>query len=249
MPAGYTIVTANSLVQAAKTAGALDQYNRRPIECCLASAVLRKKFSENFKRDMPIRLLGDLNEGNLAVPEKEIWELSDRVLHKYPYSLAEIAALLEMTPEQTAKAYCRRRDGSLFAEPADGFKLRQRYRHVITEARRVERSFKELGKKNIFEFGRLMCQSHESCRDLFEISCAELDRLVEISMEAGALGARLTGAGFGGCTISLLEDDKVEGFINRVKQAYYRDFLKCEKQGFSSIIFPCKAVNGAGVLF
>ena len=248
LPPGYKIVAADSLVQAAKSEGALDQYNRRAIECRLAAAVLRKKFSEMLKRELPIRLIGDLNTEKLDIPEDQIRELAEGILHRQPYSLSEIAALLEMKPIETAKRYCKKRDGSIFPEPAEGFKLKNRYRHVTAEGKRVEGSFKALQENNMYEFGNLMNQSHASCRDLYEISCPELDKLVEISRESGALGSRLTGAGFGGCTISLLESDKVEAFINRLIQLYYRDFLNIKQEDYSPYIFSCKAVNGADVL-
>jgi galactokinase len=93
-----------------------------------------------------------------------------------------------------------------------------------------------------------MNQSHQSCRDLYEISCPELDRLVEISRQAGALGSRLTGAGFGGCTVSLVENRRVEPFIEAVSQAYYRDYLGREEQDLGSLIFPCRAAGRAAVL-
>jgi len=248
LPEGITFVATNSLIEAAKSASALDQYNRRPIECRLAAAVLKKELSRRLKRDLPIRLLGDLNENRLSLAEEEIRRLADSALHEAPYSLREIAALLEQSTEQTAKTYCLRRDGSIFPQPADGFKLWQRYQHVSTEGRRVERSLLALREGDIAGFGKLMNESHASCRDLYEISCPELDTLVELSREAGALGSRLTGAGFGGCAISLLEDGQVEAFTGRILQSYYRDFLKSGAGETSALVFPCQSVNGAEVL-
>jgi N-acetylgalactosamine kinase len=137
LPDGYSIVVANSTVQAAKTAEALDKYNRRPIECRLAAAILKKLFSERYGREVPISLLGDLDERKLAIPESEIWPIADAALHDDPYTLEEIAGILGQSQEKAAALYCKRRDGSIFPEPPEGFKLRQRYRHVIEEARRV----------------------------------------------------------------------------------------------------------------
>ena len=93
-----------------------------------------------------------------------------------------------------------------------------------------------------------MNESHASCRDDYEISCPELDRLTSIAGEAGALGSHLTGAGFGGCTVSLVERDRVEGFIDALAGKYYRDKCRMEVSSLSEILFPCKAVDGAGVL-
>jgi len=248
LPKEYSVVVANSLVKAAKTAEALDKYNRRPIECRLAAALLKKTFSDTYGRDVPIFLLGDLKEEKLAVPDSEIWKIAGTTFHEDPYTLGEIAAILGQTAEKTVQLYCKRRDGSIFPEPADGFKLQQRYRHVIEEGRRVEQSVQALESGDILHFGKLMNQSHSSCRDLYEISCEELDRLVEISREAGAVGARLTGAGFGGCAVSLVEDNRVESFIHQVINTYYRDYLKRKDREYGSMIFPCRAAGGAAVL-
>ena len=234
LPGGYAFVAANSLVTAAKTAAALDKYNRRPIECRLAVAVLRKKLN------LPLQLLGDLADAKLRTA-------AGRALHPDPYTLAEIAGILGQAPEEIARTYCPRRDGTVFPEPPDGFKLHPRFRHVVEEGERVERSLAALQAGNVPELGRLMNQSHESCRDLYEISCPELDALVGICREAGAAGSRLTGAGFGGCTISLVRSQRLDAFLKHVSRAYYQDHLQRAPGDLSSILFPCRAVNGAEV--
>jgi N-acetylgalactosamine kinase len=247
LPQSHTVVVADSTVKAAKTAEALDNYNRRPIECRLAAALLKRTFCRHYGREVPISLLGDLKEEKLAIPEPEIWKTGETALHEAPYTLDEIAGILGQTAEKTAALYCRRRDGSIFPEPEEGFKLWQRYRHVIEEGRRVERSVRALEAGDVSGFGELMNRSHASCRDLYEISCPELDRLVEICREAGAVGSRLTGAGFGGCTVSLVESGQVETFIRRVIRTYYRDYLGREDQEPGGLIFPCRAAAAAGV--
>jgi N-acetylgalactosamine kinase len=247
LPENYAVVVANSTIKAAKTAEALDKYNRRSIECRLAAAVLKRAFSHQYGREVPISLLGDLKQDKLAIAESEIREIADRALHEAPYNLEEITGILGQSTEKTAALYCKRRDGSIFPEPADGFKLLQRYRHVIEEGRRVERCVHALEAGKVGEFGELMNQSHQSCRDLYEISTPELDRLVAIAREAGAAGSRLTGAGFGGCTVSLVEKRRVEPFVREVVQKYYRDFLGRKDREFGELIFPCQAAGGAAV--
>jgi len=66
------------------------------------------------------------------------------------------------------------------------------------------------------ELGKLMNESHESCSRLYDCSCPELDELVRLALDAGAYGSRLTGAGWGGCTISLVSETEVEGFIAKL---------------------------------
>jgi galactokinase len=116
---------------------------------------------------------------------------------------------------------------------------------VIDEGRRVEQSARALEAGDIPGFGELMNRSHRSCRDLYEISCPELDRLVEIARQAGALDSRLTGAGFGGCTVCLVENKLVQAFIERVVRSYYRDYLGRKDRELDTLIFPCQAAQGA----
>jgi galactokinase len=66
-----------------------------------------------------------------------------------------------------------------------------------------------------------MNESHESCRDIYQCSCEELDELTSLAVKNGALGSRLTGAGWGGCTVSLVEDSKVRKFMEEMKNSYY----------------------------
>ena len=243
LPAGAVFVAADSLVKAAKTAEALDKYNRRPIECRLAVAVLKRRLAERFGREVTLERLGDLTAPRISAAG------SGAGLHPAPYTLAEIAGVLGCSPQEAARTFCLRRDGSVFPEPADGFKLHQRYRHVIEEGARVEQALAAMQAGDIEALGGLMNQSHESCRDLYEISCPELDALTRIARQSGADGSRLTGAGFGGCTISLVREERLPAFLGEVTRAYYREFLKKAPEDLSSTLFACRAVNGAETLF
>ncbi|WP_135554217.1 galactokinase [Paenibacillus cymbidii] len=99
--------------------------------------------------------------------------------------------------------------------------VRKRARHVIEENDRVLESVEALRGNDLVRFGKLMIASHESLRDLYEVTCKELDVMVEEALRTeGVLGSRMTGAGFGGCTVSLVEEDQVETFIRQVGEAY-----------------------------
>lgn len=87
----------------------------------------------------------------------------------------------------------------------------KRARHVVTENGRVLAAVSALDRQNFSELGRLMFASHASLRDDFEVSTAQLDAFVEIAKQNGALGARLTGAGFGGCALALIPSDREDG--------------------------------------
>jgi galactokinase len=91
--------------------------------------------------------------------------------------------------------------------------LYRRARHVVTENARVQCAAVALKNENIDEFGRLMYQSHCSLRDDYEVSCRELDAMVQIASSLdGVIGARMTGGGFGGCTVNFVRRDRVEDF-------------------------------------
>lgn len=98
--------------------------------------------------------------------------------------------------------------------------LAARFRHVVTEARRVFDAERALAAADPTAFGRAMNESHRSLRDDYEVSSAELDRLVELAMAGGAAGARLTGAGFGGSIVALATDTSLDAVLDRVAEFY-----------------------------
>ncbi len=102
----------------------------------------------------------------------------------------------------------------------DDDELRRRVRHVVTENARTEATAAALRRGDWAGVGRLMTESHLSMRDDYEISCAELDVVVETALEQGALGARMTGGGFGGCAVMLARADEVDGLTAAVEGAY-----------------------------
>lgn len=98
---------------------------------------------------------------------------------------------------------------------------RKRAIHAVYENDRVLRSADVLQKGDLETFGKLMTQSHESLRDLYEVSCSELDVMVETALiQKGVLGSRMTGAGFGGCTVSLVREEYIDSFIENVGKIY-----------------------------
>ncbi len=121
--------------------------------------------------------------------------------------------------------------------------IRKRAQHVIYENERVLKSREVLNVGDYDAFARLLDECHESARDLYEVSCAELDTMVEVSRQApGAMCARLTGAGFGGCTVSLVRDEQVDAFVDTVRAGY------AERTGVTPSIYVCTAEDGASVV-
>ncbi len=100
--------------------------------------------------------------------------------------------------------------------------IARRARHVVTENRRVLDALEMLSEGDMNGFGDLMYDSHDSLRHDYEVSCMELDVLVDSTLYLkGVLGARMTGAGFGGCTVNLVEKGYVDEFIETVSKIYY----------------------------
>lgn len=106
----------------------------------------------------------------------------------------------------------------------------RRARHVVSENQRVLDTLELLGKGNMEGFGELMYDSHESLRHDYEVSSKHLDILVDSTTDIeGCQGARMTGAGFGGCTVNLVEEDHVEEFTEKVSERYFKLTAKrCE---------------------
>ncbi|MBA3945284.1 MAG: galactokinase [Herpetosiphonaceae bacterium] len=116
----------------------------------------------------------------------------------------------------------------------------QRARHIVTEDARVLDSVKALRASDLATFGHLMNESHRSLRDDYEVSSKELDTLVEAAQQVpGTYGSRLTGAGFGGCTVSLVVPEAVDRFKERVAAAYR------QVVGYEPEIYVCVAADGA----
>jgi galactokinase len=118
--------------------------------------------------------------------------------------------------------------------------LLRRARHVVTENQRTMEAVRVLEAGDIERFGELMNASHESLRDDYEVSSRELDALVEVAWkQPGVLGARMTGAGFGGCTVNLVRQDAAEAFAEAVQEGYQKAL------GLKAEVYICQASQGA----
>ena len=114
---------------------------------------------------------------------------------------------------------------------------------MVTENARVEQAAAALATGDLVLFGRLMAQSHRSLRDDYEVSCAELDAMVEAAAGApGLRGTRMTGGGFGGCTVSLVDEADVDDFKAHVAREYRAAV------GRDPTLHVCSAAAGARVV-
>lgn len=195
--------------------GADSQYNQRVVECRLAAQMIAKKagldlseeFREKFRSIFSIRTLRDIAELVDRVERPgEMLELVQHLKSKNPegiFTRKEICEFLGCSDEDLAKY-------SLNSNTQDMqiFSLGKRAEHVYSEAARVlefERICKSQDKDALEKLAELMNASHKSCANLFECSCPELDATVQKCLNSGCLAARLTGAGWGGCVVALVD--------------------------------------------
>ncbi len=255
LPDDYEIVICNSLVRAPKTEAAMIEYNRRPVECRLAAALIAKKLEKVTGRQIAVQRLADVDQRRIGVDEHTYKKAVMQALNPPAFSAELLQKELALSRDELDEKYLRLKSGKLFVPPSDGFKVGLRYKHVLSEAQHVEQAAEALQTGDVLAFGNLMNASHESCRSNYEISTPELDQLVEIARVHGAIGARLTGAGFGGCTVNLVPKNDVDAFIQGVIKDYYLDYLPTARpdiqfntKNLENIIFSSSAVAGAEVM-
>jgi len=142
--------------------------------------------------------------------------------------LPEVRALRDVTPAQLDE-YKKSLPETIY----------QRCRHVVTENERVQQAAEALEAGDLARFGELMAASHRSLRDDYEVSCAELDIMVELaSRQSGVFGARMTGGGFGGCTVNLVRSDSSQQFRQSMTRQYE------SRTGIHPEIYVLSAANG-----
>jgi galactokinase len=145
-------------------------------------------------------------------------------------SLPNVLALRDIDPSQLS------RFGEKLPE-----RVFRRCCHVVTENARVLQAAEALRRLDLDSFGRLMVESHRSLRDDYEVSCKELDLMVELALKCdGVFGARMTGGGFGGCTVNLVQVEAVDAFKATVSRQYEI------AAGRVPDIYVCTAADGAG---
>jgi galactokinase len=243
-----TFVIAQSFVAADKHVTGPVCYNLRVVEVTLAALVLAKIFgikqlpSDAGPLGVSLRGFHDTYmqqkegvENNHAVSneqfQQQLQDLISKVDSYLPqeegYTREQISEILGVPVDELEKRYMTK-----FPIRAEHFKLRQRALHVFSEANRVLR-FRDLltssppqddkeEKALLTSLGELLNDTQDSCREIYQNSCPELDELCSLARSAGAYGSRLTGAGWGGCSVHLVPDDKVEN----VKQKWIFEYYK-----------------------
>lgn len=166
------------------------------------------------------------------------------------YTKDEIARVLGLSVPDLERCFL-----SSFPVRAERFKLRQRALHVFTEALRVVK-FLTLLERPLHtgasdttpfnrELGALLDETQESCRGFYECSCPEIDQICRVARAAGAYGSRLTGAGWGGCTVHLVPADKVADVQEALEREYYADKQLTQEQREVAVVVSRPAGGSA----
>jgi galactokinase len=185
----------------------------------------------------------------LAVPDVQVVVCNTMIRHRlaggeYNQRRAECEEALRLLRD-TAPDVGALRDVSMELLQAQRRRMPQvvyrRALHVVSENLRVLEAAAALDRRDLATFGRLLGESHCSLRDDFEVSCDELDLMVRLAAGVeGVFGARMTGGGFGGCTVNLVRTECVDDFGRLIKDGYRR------ATSLTPEIYVCRAADGAG---
>jgi N-acetylgalactosamine kinase len=217
MPHDLALVVADSHESADKSGRVRAEYNRRVVECALAARILARALNLNG-----VRILGDVVRSLKAWSAAELVRVLEAAAPaRLDPDLTEAAQILGLVRETLAADLLGAAGARIRLEPARPLEVLRRARHVLTETERVIRAAAALAAGRLDEMGALINESHESLARDFECSTERLDRMVEIARRAGALGARLTGAGFGGSIVALCRVPDGQRVITALDRDYY----------------------------
>ncbi|XP_033749383.1 N-acetylgalactosamine kinase-like isoform X2 [Pecten maximus] len=222
--------------------GATACFNIRVVECRIAAQVIAKKKGLDWR---DVSTLRDVQE-KIGLNLTDMVVLAKDMLHQAAYTKQEVCGVLGVTEEELATTSL-----IAFTENENEFHLHDRAVHVYNEAERVYQfqrvcEIKHHDSFSLQQMGDLMSASHSSCHQLFDCSSEHLNILVETCMLSGALGSRLTGAGWGGCVVSMVPTNQVEHFLQQVKEKYYAN-EPSRSSRMESSVFITKPSGGAAI--
>lgn len=255
-----TFLVAQSFVTSNKAETAPRHYNLRVAECTLAAVVLAKQHGIQLQKDNSslgyslrnfheeyIRKQDRLADALELQLDAVIATTQELLTKEEGYTREEIAQLLDLSVAELESRFL-----SAFPVQAERFLLRQRALHCFQEARRVL-TFKAcltqsdtLSLERIQELGNLLNESQRSCRDVYDCSCPEVDEICDIARRAGTWGSRLTGAGWGGSTVHMLPQAKVDDVIKALREEYYlKKFPDISQEKLAEAMVISKPSNGS----
>jgi len=251
LPDDGVFVVANSLVEASKAVDPTAYYNLRVTEGKLAAKLVCKKAGAPGWEGMQTML--DLQTALGCSVPGELVEHIERQLKDGAYTKEELAAEFGKPCTELFEGDPKREGALNVLSKQDGFQLKRRSRHVASEAARVQSFCMAAGGGGddlCAQLGALMDQSQDSCRDDYECSCEALDELCAIAREGGASGARLTGAGWGGCAVILAPAAKVDAVLEAVRSKFFSSregTMEARGLDMAKVLFKSRPAPGAAI--
>ncbi|KDN50733.1 hypothetical protein RSAG8_01231, partial [Rhizoctonia solani AG-8 WAC10335] len=238
-------VIANSLKVSDKAVSAKTQYNLRVVETLVGALVLAKGLGVQVADGEKIRLREVVERWKPGPADATDASLKSSLQSLLP----EVERILNSNGKGAGGLTLPEMITAWVEVEADRFHLYKRIKHVVEEALRVL-EFRDTclspPADAITALGNLMNASQSSCAQQFECSCPELDDLVQVARESGAIGSRLTGAGWGGCTVSLVKAGEVDSFMKKVKEGY-APYRNLDEEKLKEAMFATKPGAGACV--
>lgn len=226
LPEGYRLVVCNTGVRHENTRS---EFNTRVFECRVGAYMLRQRFPQ-------VRHLRDASPDALGLTHSEVEALVDEVL-------PESVAGQELLDEGIVQAVANDMPPSFRIDPSRSYRIRQRCRHVISENQRVLDSVAALRSGDMSRFGWLMDAAHASARDDYQVSIPEVEAMVAAAWEStGCIGARITGAGWGGCVVAVVKEEQINDFVSSVTERYYA------ATHIRSDVIVCNSATGAQII-
>lgn len=247
LPEGVVFVIGDSLTESKKLLTMGSRYNKRVCECRLAVLLLKKALQ--IPSETVIKNLAEL-QAFLKKTHEEMLVIVKSSLREKGYSVKELEELLAAPLQSLFRDIS---NYEVVLENNTEYFPYERAFHVYSESLRVLK-FREIcqdssmnDEEKTVALGKLMDQSHASCRDLFECSSENLEVFISLAKKFKALGARLTGAGWGGCAVSLVRSEDLPAFLNGMKEEFYKGKELLGKQ-LDEVLFATKPGNGAGFM-
>eukprot|EP01054_Gregarina_sp_Poly1_P010960 Gregarina_sp_Poly_1__10959@NODE_862_length_5940_cov_638_515410_g285_i2_p1_GENE_NODE_862_length_5940_cov_638_515410_g285_i2NODE_862_length_5940_cov_638_515410_g285_i2_p1_ORF_typecomplete_len548_score89_92GHMP_kinases_C/PF08544_13/2_9e21GalKase_gal_bdg/PF10509_9/3_4e16GalKase_gal_bdg/PF10509_9/3_3e03GHMP_kinases_N/PF00288_26/2_5e11_NODE_862_length_5940_cov_638_515410_g285_i235485191 len=265
LPKGGVLIIANTCREAPKAKMAAKMYNKRVFELkagCLA--LLPINIADSLTADQLLDIqIRDVVRDYLKMTEKELLEELPKRLSEKVWTRED---MLKIMGKERCDILLTKRCGQGVWDQNDDFHVFKRVRHVLSEAIRVEdfaqttESTTMSDEEKLRRLGELMNGSGNSLNDDFDCSCPEIEQVVAIARKHGAYGSRLTGAGWGGCTVSLVPENKKDEVLAAIAKEYFephfagkvtdRPPLEClpSREALSTCLFTTAPSQGAFIV-
>jgi N-acetylgalactosamine kinase len=243
LPSGISIILANSLALSAKAETAHSRFNKRVFECRIGLRVLRQILTPlnlpDPVQDTFASLVGDV--GGIPVLIERCREIVPKGL------VSKFEIIKSIGADVLEDMLARGRWGRQVWDMNEDFILLNRALHVLSEAKRVDDfcAASEIESSDYDSLYELINDSGRSCDVDYDCSCDELRNLIHDMMSAGCRAARLTGAGWGGCAVGIVESKNVSTVIDRIWKLYFIDRLGRGIQIDDQLVFSFEPANGA----